>query len=365
MSQNIDNNLIHHDKHSKFHKGEGKYLNEEFNTLSLNQQGQVQGQGLGQTGSILTNENISSNLIQHQQPGHEHKMTQDTKIFTESMPITKQVPVVEYVSQTRTIPIQKEIEVMKNVPVQREVQYTENVATKTMESVTENVEVTKTVPVTKNVQYIENVNVTSQVPVTRMKEVTKTVPVTKTHQVVEQVPVRTMVDVTENVQVTRNVPVQKTKQVIENVSVTSSVPVTENVTVTKSVPVTKHVEVTEHVPITRMVADNNNTNLLFNVSGMGVGQTYLHQGISTTTTQVGHSHILPGATAIGSNNIVADFRGVPGCKRCSGNGYRRSRKHSHLKACRTCVKATGHCGVCSNTGIRIDDAKKCNCYYAK
>jgi hypothetical protein len=438
IENKINNAKIHHEmkKQAEIINTQqnlgGEYLlnNENINTGNIIlTQGQSTITPNMQTFQQGSNTILQENIVQ-EGSSHHHSNLTDTKVFTSSVPITKQIPVVEYVTETKTIPIQKEVEVMRNVPVQREVQYTENVGVKTMVPVTKMEERIKTVPVTKNVQYIENETVTSQVPVTRIEERVRTVPVTKTHQIIEQVPVKTMVDVTENVEVMKSVPVTRTKQVVENVSVTSTVPVTENVQVTKSFPVTRQVEVVQHVPITmsqNLITDNfaqlglNQQNLIQGtsshlhsaglntthqtliegqqgyVSGMqttGIpttmplqGTTYiegqhhlykdshLHQaGLTTTTPILNQANIITTGTAPlissvpvigGITTTTSQYRGIPGCKICHGVGYRKSKKHAHMKACKPCVKATGQCGVCGNSGIRNDDHKNCTCYYAK
>jgi len=208
--------------------------------------------------------------------------------------------------------------------------------------VTKEVEVIKNVPVTKNVQYTENVPVTQKVPVTTFQEVTKNVPVTMTRQVTEKIPVTTHVPVTEQVEVIKNVPVTKTVPVTENVTVTERVPITENVTVTERVPITKNVQVTETIPITTFVPDICNQKLTFGVTG------------STVTHDLSqHQH----------TNLT--FKGLHECRHCHGEGYVKGRKGA-MKPCKTCIKASGICPKCNNSGMRMDKpGKKCRCHLSK
>jgi hypothetical protein len=55
--------------------------------------------------------------------------------------------------------------------------------------------------------------------------------------------------------------------------------------------------------------------------------------------------------------------GVPGCTKCGGTGYKaKKEKEGKIKPCKVCVRATGMCLLCNNTGMRVDKAgKKCKC----
>jgi hypothetical protein len=74
-----------------------------------------------------------------------------------------------------------------------------------------------------------------------------------------------------------------------------------------------------------------------------------------------------GMGATGLPGQTVPFTGVPGCHHCGGAGYVKSKTASDkMKACKDCVKATGNCPRCGNTGYRLAKPnKKCNCMYAK
>jgi hypothetical protein len=53
--------------------------------------------------------------------------------------------------------------------------------------------------------------------------------------------------------------------------------------------------------------------------------------------------------------------GIPGCTKCGGSGYKK-KDDKEGKPCKLCVKATGVCPLCNNTGVRSDKAgKPCKC----
>jgi len=54
------------------------------------------------------------------------------------------------------------------------------------------------------------------------------------------------------------------------------------------------------------------------------------------------------------------YQGVPGCKKCNGVGYKVSKRGKHT-ACKSCMKALGHCPKCNSTGIKLRNGKVCNC----
>lgn len=68
---------------------------------------------------------------------------------------------------------------------------------------------------------------------------------------------------------------------------------------------------------------------------------------------------------MGNSSNVSKFKGVTGCKNCSGNGFRVNKSSGKLKPCRYCVRITGDCGLCNNTGFKLSSGKKCRCYKLK
>jgi hypothetical protein len=61
------------------------------------------------------------------------------------------------------------------------------------------------------------------------------------------------------------------------------------------------------------------------------------------------------------------FVGIPNCSGCGGSGYlRATAKHGEMIPCMDCVKVSGHCPECNNTGYKIvRHAKKCKCPYGE
>ena len=62
-----------------------------------------------------------------------------------------------------------------------------------------------------------------------------------------------------------------------------------------------------------------------------------------------------------SLNLTESYKGVESCNKCKGRGY-----ITHHRTCKSCVRKTGNCNVCKNTGMIIDlPGKKCKCIWAK
>lgn len=239
---------------------------------------------------------------------------------------------------TSTIPIREEVAIKEEVT--EPVIQTENVPVTVKEPVLREVEKVEEVPVTKEVHYTENVPVTTKVPVTTYEEVTK------------------------------NVPVEKTKEITENVKVATRVPVLDEVEKTKMVPMSKEI-IKEPVVEETVIKEP--------LTGTGLAQGF-REGIYPTTTAGGtlatpidnfemdRNRALLKDTHIHDKELkhpyVVPFQGVPGCKECGGDGWRRSKLTGGKKPCRHCVEATGNCPLCENTGMRIDKNKKCKCLYA-
>jgi hypothetical protein len=59
---------------------------------------------------------------------------------------------------------------------------------------------------------------------------------------------------------------------------------------------------------------------------------------------------------------VAQFKGIPGCKKCGGTGYKDSKKEGgKKKACTSCMEASGTCPKCNGTGKKLKDGTPCKC----
>ncbi len=83
-------------------------------------------------------------------------------------------------------------------------------------------------------------------------------------------------------------------------------------------------------------------------------QTTFHVNSAPTIT----IDLIP-SVAASSLNRIEIYRGLDGCHECYGEGVLKSGK-----ACKLCVKRTGNCNVCKNTGIILNvPGKKCKCIW--
>ncbi len=65
------------------------------------------------------------------------------------------------------------------------------------------------------------------------------------------------------------------------------------------------------------------------------------------------------SVASSSLSRIEEYRGLIGCRDCNGDGVLKSGK-----ACRICVRRTGNCNVCKNTGVILNiPGKKCKCIW--
>jgi predicted acyltransferase (DUF342 family) len=342
-----------------------------------------------------------------------------------TVPVTKNVEYVETVTQTTQVPVTRIEERVKTVPVTKTHQIVEQVPVKTTVPVTEQVEVTKSVPVTRTKQVVENVEVKSTVPVTENVTVTKQVPITRNVEVVQHVPITGSIqtdariyaqegintsnlintqthghhlnqhglhgqttllnqNLGSNLQTNFNTqPLLNQTTLIEgqqlyNSGLTTGIPTTMPVQGSGIVETGYSSGIQTGIPTTVPIQGQT---FIEGQSHLYKGGHLHGQGIRTVdpiTTGVNNLNLntntvplttnvvdVPITTAPIVGGVSSNYRGIPGCKICHGVGYRKSKKHAHMKACKPCVKATGQCGVCSNSGIRMDDHKPCTCYYAK
>ena len=62
--------------------------------------------------------------------------------------------------------------------------------------------------------------------------------------------------------------------------------------------------------------------------------------------------------------MSSGWKGVQNCSKCGGSGYKV--KGEKKKSCKLCVKATGYCPDCNNTGIKLNKpGKECKCKKTK
>ncbi len=53
---------------------------------------------------------------------------------------------------------------------------------------------------------------------------------------------------------------------------------------------------------------------------------------------------------------------TPNCLSCDGRGFQNNYTRSgHPKVCYDCIRASGYCPVCQNTGYKIHNGKMCKC----
>jgi hypothetical protein len=68
----------------------------------------------------------------------------------------------------------------------------------------------------------------------------------------------------------------------------------------------------------------------------------------------------PSSVSLMLNRDVA-YKGLPDCMKCKGAGILE-----HNKPCKYCVRRTGNCPVCRNTGMSaLVIGKKCTCIWGK
>jgi hypothetical protein len=246
---------------------------------------------------------------------------------------------------------------------------------------TREVTVTKEVPVTREFRYTEEVPVRTQVPVTRFEEKVENVPVERVEYVTENVPVTTTVPVTSVDQTIRN---EQTTLPTSGVGLTTGVtqevypgvnPALSGTTIStvqsSNIPVrldedfSGYQDINREVERNRLLVKDSHTHddKLLKGTDLPVGTTTTI-GTITTGQTLGQTTGYLGQT-IGTTSPVMNFVGVPGCKECGGDGWRRSKLTGAKKPCKHCVSITGNCPLCGNTGRRLDKDKKCKCIYAK
>ena len=111
--------------------------------------------------------------------------------------------------------------------------------------------------------------------------------------------------------------------------------------------------------------NNNQANNQF-VSGH---QNMGYSSLSTNTSNTGQfSHNSGGQpnNALHSGqftqNTDGKLLGVPGCVKCNGTGFKKSKKSDgKIKNCKSCMKKSGSCSKCNGTGLKIKDGKACKC----
>merc|ERR1711957_831633 len=79
--------------------------------------------------------------------------------------------------------------------------------------------------------------------------------------------------------------------------------------------------------------------------------------------QMGYGSGYGGSYAPPRNKFSGAWRGIPGCHKCGGSGYKCSKKKSYKqKPCKECMKRQGFCPKCNGTGFKIGKkGKTCKC----
>jgi hypothetical protein len=98
-------------------------------------------------------------------------------------------------------------------------------------------------------------------------------------------------------------------------------------------------------------------------------QTVLPQ--TTCQNVILDQNVIPGQTFISNAPIVSGttssigFTGLADCTTCQGTGYRKSLL-GKLKPCKSCIKATGNCAICNNSGYKLHKPdRKCSCVHGQ
>jgi hypothetical protein len=250
------------------------------------------------------------------------KVGQTATPVSEDVKVEKTIPVTEYVEQRKTVPVTSHVEVTKEVPVSTRVPVVENVNVIKEVPVTRLVEKTKEIPVTRTIPYTENVHIHEKVPRTTYEDIIKEVPTTRTREETTTIPVKTVQQHVKETEIIKESPMSKYEIVSEQMP-----------------------HISEYIP------------------GTTTTET-IRVGATTTPYTIGQGTITYTGVQ-GTQDISGySFKGLPDCKHCLGEGIRKSLT-GKLKPCKYCVKATGNCPMCRNTGWRNDNNKKCDCVYAK
>ena len=257
------------------------------------------------------------------------KVGQTATPVSEEVIIQKTIPVTEYVEQQKVVPVKQQIEVTTNKPVTTNIPVTEDVPVRREVPVTREVERTQQIPVTRTTPYTENVRVQEKIPRTSYEEIVREVPVTKMREETTTIPMTTTTPQIEEREYLKEVPINQHQTITEQVPYRENIPVKEMTEITRTIPTTSYVDVTKEMP---------------------------------TQTTIKHHNV---EVVEGHTGATIAFRGLPDCNYCYGEGIRKSKLTGRLKPCKYCVKATGNCPLCGNTGWRSDLDKKCSCIYAK
>lgn len=242
---------------------------------------------------------------------------------------------------------------------------------------TREVTVTRDVPITREIKYTEEVPVRTQVPVIRYEEQVENMPVERVEYITENVPITT----------TTTVPLTDVDQNIRNQQATTSssevyfgTDITQGVYseinpaisgtatssgLSSSIPVRLDENFSGYQDINREVERNR---LLAKDSHVHDDKLIKETNLPVPTTGELTGTNIPDyitSQTVGTTGQFMNFVGVPGCKECGGDGWRRSKLTGAKKPCRHCISITGNCPLCGNTGRRLDKDKKCKCIYAK
>ena len=62
------------------------------------------------------------------------------------------------------------------------------------------------------------------------------------------------------------------------------------------------------------------------------------------------------------NIFSKTFHAIKDCITCGGRGFMNaSTRSGHQKVCYECIRASGYCPVCENTGYKIHNGRQCKC----
>jgi hypothetical protein len=81
-------------------------------------------------------------------------------------------------------------------------------------------------------------------------------------------------------------------------------------------------------------------------------------GYLVNTDGYGRHKTCPSCEEITSHKFLLRNRGYLGCHHCGGDGFLK--QGSDVVACSRCLKLTGYCSTCLDTGYKIGTTKSCD-----
>jgi hypothetical protein len=82
-------------------------------------------------------------------------------------------------------------------------------------------------------------------------------------------------------------------------------------------------------------------------------------GYKSSTDKYGHHKTCEDCSEIMSNKFLFRNRGIDGCKQCKGDGFMKA-SGKDIKLCDHCLRITGYCSNCLDTGYKLGTTIKCD-----